>query len=155
MNPHRLVLLGPPASGKGTQGRLLTERWRVPVVSAGEVLRAEIAANTPLGQEAARYMTDGGLVPDQTALAAVEGWLAAHGDEFVFDGFPRTVGQAEALDAILAAQDRALTGVATSPGKKFPIASAAGWSAWTAGGVFRSARTSRTGRASAPCAVAS
>lgn len=89
----------------------MAERWRVPVVSAGDVLRAEIAAKTPLGQEAARYMTDGGLVPDKTALAAMESWLAAHGDEFVFDGFPRTVGQAEALDAILAAQDRALTGV--------------------------------------------
>ena len=81
MKPHRIVLLGPPASGKGTQGRLMEERWHVPVVSAGDVLRSEIAANTPLGQEAARYMTDGGLVPDRVALAAVEGWLDTHGEE--------------------------------------------------------------------------
>ena len=111
MKPHRIVLLGPPASGKGTQGRLIIERWHVPVVSAGDVLRTEIAANTPLGQEAARYMNDGGLVPDHVALASMESWLDAHGDEFVFDGFPRTVGQAEALERILASRDRALTGV--------------------------------------------
>ena len=65
------MLLGPPASGKGTQGRLMNERWRVPVVSAGDVLRGEIAADTALGREAARYMTDGGLVPDALALAFV------------------------------------------------------------------------------------
>ena len=111
MKPHRIVLLGPPASGKGTQGRLMLERWRVPVVSAGDVLRSEIAANTPLGQEAAKYMNHGGLVPDRVALAALEGWLDSHGDEFVFDGFPRTVGQAELLEATLAARGRALTAV--------------------------------------------
>ena len=99
---HRIVLLGPPASGKGTQGQLMIDRWQVPVVSAGDVLRSEIAAGTPLGQEAARYMNHGSLVPDRVALASVEGWLSTHGDEFVFDGFPRTVGQAEALDRLLA-----------------------------------------------------
>ena len=83
----------------------MLERWLVPVVSAGDVLRDEIAAGSPLGQEAARYMDHGGLVPDHVALAAVEGWLGAHGEEFVFDGFPRTVGQAEALDRMLAPSD--------------------------------------------------
>ena len=111
MKPHRIVLLGPPAAGKGTQGQLIIERWRLPVVSAGDVLRAEIAAGTPRGQEAARYMNDGGLVPDAVAVGAVEGWLTAHGDEFVFDGFPRTVGQADALEAMLAKYDRSLTAV--------------------------------------------
>ena len=111
MKSHRLVLLGPPASGKGTQGRLMAERWGVSVVSAGDVLRSEIAVGTPLGQEAARYMNHGGLVPDRVALASVEGWLEAHGDEFVFDGFPRTVGQAEALEGILARQSSPLTAV--------------------------------------------
>ena len=111
MKSHRIVLLGPPASGKGTQGRLMNERWRVPVVSAGDVLRSEIAANTPLGQEAARFMNHGGLVPDQVALASMESWLNAHGEAFVFDGFPRTVGQAEALGAILKERSQPLTAV--------------------------------------------
>ena len=75
----------------------MMEHWGAAVVSAGDVLRAEIAAGTPLGQEAARYMENGGLVPDRVALASVESWLDAHLDAFVFDGFPRTVGQAEAL----------------------------------------------------------
>ncbi len=108
---HRIVLLGPPASGKGTQGQLMMDRWQVPVVSAGDVLRSEIAAGTPLGQEAARYMNHGSLVPDHVALASVEGWLNTHGNEFVFDGFPRTVGQAEALETILAKRNAPLTGV--------------------------------------------
>ena len=111
MKPHRIVLLGPPASGKGTQGRLMMERWGIPVVSVGDVLRSEIAAGTALGQEAARYMEHGSLVPDRVALTSVEGWLKAHGDQFVFDGFPRTVGQAEALATILAHRDAPLTAV--------------------------------------------
>ncbi len=89
----------------------MTERWRVPVVSAGDVLRGEIAAETPLGREAARFMDHGSLVPDHVALASVEGWLSSHGDEFVFDGFPRTVGQAEALEEILARRNAPLTAV--------------------------------------------
>lgn len=89
----------------------MIDRWRVPVVSAGDVLRSEIAAGTVLGQEAARYMNDGSLVPDRVALASVEGWLDGHGDEFVFDGFPRTVGQAEALEAILVRRHSPLTAV--------------------------------------------
>ncbi len=88
----------------------MMERWGVPVVSAGDVLRSAIAAGTPLGQEAARYMNDGGLVPDRVAIASVEGWLDAHSD-FVFDGFPRTVGQAEALEGILAQRSAPLTAV--------------------------------------------
>ena len=89
----------------------MMERWQVPVVSAGDLLRSEIAAGTPLGQEAARYMTDGGLVPDRVALAAVEGWLDAHDEQFVFDGFPRTVGQAELLEGILGLRNQPLTAV--------------------------------------------
>ncbi len=87
----------------------MMDKWHVPVVSAGDVLRSEIAGGTPLGQEAARYMDHGGLVPDKVALASVEDWLATHGDEFVFDGFPRTVGQAEALENILARRNAPLT----------------------------------------------
>ena len=111
MKPHRIVLLGPPASGKGTQGQLMIERWQVPVVSVGDVLRSEIAAGTPLGQEAAGFMDQGSLVPDRVALASVEGWLDTHGGEFVFDGFPRTVGQAKALEGILVHRSAPLTAV--------------------------------------------
>ena len=89
----------------------MTEHWGVPVVSAGDMLRNEIAAGTALGQEAARYMNHGGLVPDRVAQASVEGWLNAHDDAFVFDGFPRTVGQAEALETLLARRRSPLTAV--------------------------------------------
>ena len=74
-------------------------------------MRAEIAAGTPLGQEAARYMEDGCLVPDRVALASVESWLEAHRNAFVFDGFPRTVGQAEALHGLLVRRGSPLTAV--------------------------------------------
>lgn len=111
MKAHRIVLLGPPASGKGTQGRLMMERWGASVVSVGEVLRAEIAAKTPLGVEAATYMDHGRLVPDRVALASIESWLDEHQAAFVFDGFPRTLGQAEALDALLDRRNVPLTAV--------------------------------------------
>ncbi len=97
-----MVLLGPPASGKGTQGRLITERWGIPVASVGDILRREKEEKTPLGLEAAEYIDHGRLVPDRVALSSVESWLSANEAAFVFDGFPRTVGQAEALDDILA-----------------------------------------------------
>lgn len=96
-----MVLLGPPASGKGTQGRWITEHWAIPVTSVGDVLRREKEARTPLGLEAASYIDQGRLVPDRVALSSIEAWLAANGSAFVFDGFPRTLGQAKALDAIL------------------------------------------------------
>ena len=112
MNPHRLVLLGPPASGKGTQGRIMTGRWRVPVISVGEMLRKEIAARSSVGVEAACYLDHGQLVPDGVAVATVEGWLERQGeDAFVFDGFPRTIGQAEAMQALLARRGSPLTAV--------------------------------------------
>lgn len=81
---------------------MMSERWGVPVTSIGEMLRNEIAAGTPLGARAAVSMADSSLVPDEIALQVVENWMTGHGDSFVFDGFPRTVGQAEALDALLA-----------------------------------------------------
>lgn len=97
-----MVLLGPPASGKGTQGRHITARWRVPVTSVGDVLRREKEARTPLGLEAASYFDHGRLVPDRVAIASVAGWLDENKDAFVFDGFPRTLGQGRALDRVLA-----------------------------------------------------
>lgn len=108
----RLVLLGPPASGKGTQGRLIAERWGVPVTSIGEMLRAEGAAKTPLGIEADAYFSKGSLVPDRVALQVVDQWLAGNsGGPFVFDGFPRTIGQGEALEEIIGKRGTPLTAV--------------------------------------------
>jgi adenylate kinase len=99
----RLILLGAPASGKGTQAAVLCEKFGVPKVSTGDMLRAALKEGTPLGKEAARYMNDGGLVPDSVVIGLVEErlQLADAKPGFILDGFPRTVAQAEALDALL------------------------------------------------------
>lgn len=100
----RVVLVGPPGAGKGTQARLLAERLGIPHISTGERFRAIMAQRTPLGLEAKRYMDAGELVPDSVTVAMVRERLdrddVATG--FVLDGFPRTVGQAEALRDMLA-----------------------------------------------------
>jgi adenylate kinase len=99
----RIILLGAPASGKGTQAALLCERLGVPKVSTGDMLRAALAVGTPLGKEAAGYMNAGKLVPDSVVIGLVEERLGqpdASGG-FILDGFPRTVPQAEALAALL------------------------------------------------------
>jgi adenylate kinase len=99
----RLILLGAPASGKGTQAAVLTEKFGVPKVSTGDMLRAALKDGTPLGKEAAKYMNEGGLVPDSVVIGLVEERLAQPDAKpgFILDGFPRTVAQAEALDALL------------------------------------------------------
>lgn len=90
----------------------MEERWRVPVVSVGDVLRKEITNGSTIGREAAGYMDFGRLVPDRVAVAAVEAWLdGGAGESFVFDGFPRTVGQAQALEEVLARHGEPLTAV--------------------------------------------
>ena len=99
----RLILLGPPGVGKGTQGRLLAESQGIPMISTGDMLRAATAAGTPLGKEAKAYMERGDLLPDNIIIGVVEERLrepdAEHG--FLLDGFPRTVPQAEALMMVL------------------------------------------------------
>jgi adenylate kinase len=99
----RLILLGPPASGKGTQAQVLSDRLQIPKISTGDMLRAARKAGTPLGQQAEAIMAAGKLVPDDLVIAMVDERLqqpdAAQG--FILDGFPRTVPQAEALAAIL------------------------------------------------------
>jgi adenylate kinase len=99
---RRLVLLGAPGSGKGTQAELITRQFGIPVTSPGAILRREKDLGTPLGLETAEITQRGGLVPDKIIVKLIEDWLRLHGSHgFVFDGFPRTLGQAEGLDGIL------------------------------------------------------
>ncbi|MCK6537182.1 MAG: adenylate kinase [Polyangiaceae bacterium] len=100
----RLVLVGPPASGKGTQADRLTQRFSVPKISTGDMLRAARAAGTALGKEAEKFMTAGKLVPDEVVIGLVDERLDAADAQpgFILDGFPRTVPQAEALASLLA-----------------------------------------------------
>jgi len=99
----RLILLGPPGSGKGTQAQRLVQRYGIVQLSTGEMLRAAVAAQTPVGLQAKDIMASGGLVPDEIVVGIISERLdqpnAAKG--FILDGFPRTVPQAEALDELL------------------------------------------------------
>lgn len=99
----RIVLVGPPASGKGTQAVRLVEKLGVPQISTGDMLRAARKAGTSLGKEAQTYMSAGKLVPDSVVIGLVEERLSAEDCQkgFILDGFPRTVPQGEALDALL------------------------------------------------------
>jgi adenylate kinase len=100
----RLVLLGAPGSGKGTQGALLAEHFGVPHVSSGELLRAHVAAGTDVGRQVADHIARGELVPDELVLAIVgDAVLAAiEKDGYILDGFPRTLAQAERAYALAA-----------------------------------------------------
>ncbi len=96
------MLLGAPGSGKGTQAELITRQFGIPVTSPGAILRREKDLGTPLGLEASEYTKQGGLVPDKLIVQLIEDWLRLHGGYgFVFDGFPRTLPQAESLQEIL------------------------------------------------------
>ncbi|KGF17413.1 adenylate kinase [Corynebacterium freneyi] len=99
----RLVLLGPPGAGKGTQAAILSEKLGVPHISTGDLFRANIGEGTPLGLEAKSYMDAGNLVPDDVTVRMVESRLAEDDAKagFLLDGFPRTVPQADELERIL------------------------------------------------------
>jgi adenylate kinase len=99
----RLILLGPPGSGKGTQAQRLIHRYRIVQLSTGEMLRAAVAAQTPVGLKAKDIMASGGLVPDDVVIGIISDRLDQPDAErgFILDGFPRTVPQAQALDDLL------------------------------------------------------
>lgn len=99
----RTVLLGPPGAGKGTHAKILSERYQVPHVSTGDLLRSQIQKGSPLGKRAKSFIDNGKLVPDELVVEMVRNRLAETDADrgFILDGFPRTVEQAKALDEIL------------------------------------------------------
>ena len=99
----RMILLGPPGAGKGTQAKMLLEKLEIPQISTGDILRAAVKEGTPMGLEAKSYMDSGGLVPDSVVIGIIRDRIQ---DEdcrkgYILDGFPRTIAQAEALDTML------------------------------------------------------
>lgn len=105
---QRLLFLGPPGAGKGTQAELLAERHQLLHLSTGDLLRAEVKAGTALGQEAEAVMARGELVSDALVLAIVRSRLEGHTGGWLLDGFPRNLAQAEALDDLLAELDQSI-----------------------------------------------
>lgn len=108
-----LILLGPPGAGKGTQAASIIEKHGIPQLSTGDMLRAAVAAQTPVGKKAQAIMDSGNLVSDEIVAAIVEERIEEDDCEkgFLLDGFPRTVAQAEMLDAMLVKKERALDAV--------------------------------------------
>src|SRR4051812_33563770 len=113
MSEQNLVLLGPPGSGKGTQGERLQEDLRLPYYATGDILRAAVRDETELGRSAQEYMDRGDLVPDEVIVGVIAERIDSPeaADGFLLDGFPRTTPQAEALDAKLDQLGRAVTAV--------------------------------------------
>jgi len=99
----RIILLGPPGSGKGTQAKFLSKRYGIPHIAMGDILREEVAKKTPLGEKVNVYMSKGELVPDEIVIEVLKKRLqeADCTNGFILDGFPRTLNQAKALDNML------------------------------------------------------
>jgi adenylate kinase len=105
-----LILFGPPGAGKGTQAARLREDFDLPYIATGDMLREHRSNETELGKQAAEYMANGDLVPDELVIEMIMSEIEDKGDDgFLLDGFPRTVAQAEALEKGLAGRDRELT----------------------------------------------
>lgn len=109
----RVVLLGPPGSGKGTQAAFIKKEYGIPHISTGDIFRKEISEKTPLGIEANKYIENGQLVPDDITIGIVKDRIMEDDCKrgFLLDGFPRTVCQAEALSKLLDEENMALNGV--------------------------------------------
>ncbi len=107
----RVVLLGAPGAGKGTQAKMLIDKFKIPQISTGDILRKAVADGTPLGKEAKAIMESGGLVSDKIVLGLVEDRLKQPDckNGFILDGFPRNTAQAEALDKLLASLNMPIT----------------------------------------------
>ncbi|PKA22069.1 adenylate kinase, partial [Leptospira sp. mixed culture ATI2-C-A1] len=99
----RLIFMGPPGAGKGTQADIIKEKYQIPQISTGDILRAAVKNGTPMGIEAKKYMDAGDLVPDAVVIGIIRDRLveADCANGFILDGFPRTVEQAKALSEIL------------------------------------------------------
>jgi adenylate kinase len=97
-----LILMGAPGAGKGTQSERISEKWGIPAISTGDILRAAIKAGTALGKVAKSYIDDGKLVPDEIVIDIIKEYLTSDACKkgFILDGFPRSIPQAEALDAM-------------------------------------------------------
>ncbi|MBE6555690.1 MAG: adenylate kinase [Ruminococcaceae bacterium] len=97
-----LILMGAPGAGKGTQSEKISEKWNIPAIATGDILRAAIKAGTELGKTAKSYIDDGKLVPDEIVIGIIQEYLASDvcKNGFILDGFPRSIPQAEALDAM-------------------------------------------------------
>lgn len=108
-----IVLFGPPGAGKGTQSELIIEKYDLVHFSTGDILRGEIAANTPLGLEAKSFMEKGSLVPDSVVIGMIGNKIEANKSAkgLIFDGFPRTTAQAAALDEIMAEKGLKISGM--------------------------------------------
>lgn len=109
----RLIIMGPPGAGKGTQAKFISNHFGIPAISTGDIFRANVAQGTPLGLEAKSYMDAGEYVPDSVTNSMVHDRLSQDdaADGFVLDGYPRTVAQVAELDAMIAATGSALDGV--------------------------------------------
>lgn len=106
-----LVLFGPPGAGKGTQGNVLAEKRGLMKISTGDILRDAVRAGTTLGAEARKFMDAGELVPDAVILGLVREAIEDAGNGFIMDGFPRTIAQAEGVDAMLGEMNKAIDAV--------------------------------------------
>lgn len=109
----KLIIMGPPGAGKGTQARIIAERLSIPAISTGDIFRQNVAEKTELGVEAKRYMDSGDYVPDELTNEMVRDRIAGADcvDGFLLDGYPRTVAQVDELDAMLAEHGNALDAV--------------------------------------------
>jgi adenylate kinase len=109
----KLILLGPPGAGKGTQAKMLMDKFAIPQISTGDMLRAAVKDGTPMGQKAKGYMDAGGLVPDEVVVGIVRDRLQETdcNNGFILDGFPRTVAQADALQVCFQAMGKELNRV--------------------------------------------